>query len=381
MINTYILYIGSFLLTAFLVSRMPLRIQESRIKNESRFHIKYVIYMLFAALLPIFLSSIRSGIGIDYNTYIRLFENYRNITFLDYTKTLQGYEIGNYFIVKLGYALFGETQGVFALYSILTLLLLVISVDYYSDRISVLHGIMIMFFIFYPGSYNTVRQYLAVAIIVFGYRYIENRSIFKYIICVLIAATFHSTALIMLFAYFLFDVNKKAELQDSRGIISWNSIKSTIKVILLVVAPSLLSWAISILSNIALFSRYFESYDASSYDITPSIILKLPVYIPLVLAYRKNVAKDERNKFYYLLMIIEFELLLTSSIFKWGFRMSYFTIFNQVVLTAYTIRNTKNKSTRYILGLYFIAWYALQFWLLYFVWERDAIVPYTHIFM
>ena len=377
MLGTYLLYLGSFLTTALSASKSHHR---PRLKNQGSIggKVQYIIYILAISFVPIFLASIRKGIGIDYSTYEIIFAKAKNNTLMEYYASANGNEIGNYFLIKIGYFLFANTQGVFALYAILTFGLLVASVLYYRNRISVFMGIMVMFFLYYTGGYNVVRQYLAMAIVVFALRFIEQRKFTMFFIFVVLATSIHSTAFIMLFVYFLYEPSVQ---NDGDTKMKMRKFRNTFMMIVLIFFPVFMSAILNLISIIPIFTRYFEVYNASSYDITASVILKLPVYIPLLLAYRKNTLADERNKLYYILLVLEFELLLTSTAFKWGFRLSYYAIFSQVILVAYTVKNTANRKTKLIIGTYFFAWYAIQFWILYFVWGRDAVVPYINIFM
>lgn len=381
MFGTYLLYISSFLVTGILLSRMPLGLRNSTNNSLSK-KIRYIFYLVFASFFPLFLSSVRYGIGIDYSTYKLIFEKFQHASLGDYWASSSGYEIGNYVLIKLGYRLFGNTEGVFALYAILTIVLLVAAVNYYKDRVSVGISTLVMFFLFYTGSYNTVRQYLAIAIIIFAYRFIERRELLKYLLFVLLATSIHSTAMIMLFAYFLnfFDSTENDNENEDKKMFGTSTFMGKVLVLIIILSPVIIGGLLNYVSMIPIFSRYFSAYDASSYDITTSLILKLPVYIPLLLAYRVNVKRNAINKFYYVMLLLEFELLLTSSVFKWGFRLSYYAIFAQSVLVGVTVKNTANRASKLMVGLYFTVWYALQFWILYFVWGRDAIWPYVTIF-
>lgn len=48
----------------------------------------------------------------------------------------------------------------------------------------------------------TIRQFLAISIIVLSYKYIEEKKMIKYLLCILIAMQFHSSAIIGVIIYF-----------------------------------------------------------------------------------------------------------------------------------------------------------------------------------
>ncbi|MCL2065264.1 MAG: EpsG family protein [Candidatus Cloacimonetes bacterium] len=62
---------------------------------------------------------------------------------------------------------------------------------------------------FYYYSFNGIRQCIAVAICFFGYKHLLNRKLLKYILCILVAAQFHTTAYIMLPVYFIYTLTKQ----------------------------------------------------------------------------------------------------------------------------------------------------------------------------
>lgn len=57
--------------------------------------------------------------------------------------------------------------------------------------------------LFYFQTLTIMRQWCAIAIIFYSYKYIENKKIFKFIICVIVASLFHETAIFLIIIYFL----------------------------------------------------------------------------------------------------------------------------------------------------------------------------------
>lgn len=59
----------------------------------------------------------------------------------------------------------------------------------------------------YPQSCFLLRQYLAMATILFSISYITNRQLGKFLVCMTIALSFHTSALVFLPVYFLYNTN------------------------------------------------------------------------------------------------------------------------------------------------------------------------------
>ena len=62
------------------------------------------------------------------------------------------------------------------------------------------------------GAFNGIRQYLAAAIIFSGVNFIKERKFWKYALIVFIAFLFHSSAILMIFPYFI--ANNKVSLSN-----------------------------------------------------------------------------------------------------------------------------------------------------------------------
>ena len=71
--------------------------------------------------------------------------------------------------------------------------------------------IVLSFFLFiltdYPQSCFLLRQYLAMATILFSIPFIIDRQLVKYLVCIAIAYSFHTSALVFLPVYFLYKTN------------------------------------------------------------------------------------------------------------------------------------------------------------------------------
>ncbi|MDQ0200738.1 EpsG family protein [Neobacillus ginsengisoli] len=54
---------------------------------------------------------------------------------------------------------------------------------------------------FFTFSFSGLRQSIAMAIVFFSFKYIQEKSLIKFILCVALAMSFHTTAIIFIFAY------------------------------------------------------------------------------------------------------------------------------------------------------------------------------------
>lgn len=96
----------------------------------------------------------------------------------------------------------------------------------------------------------TIRQFLAISIIGLSYKYIEEKKMIKYLLCILIAMQFHSSAIIGIILYFLDKINI--------------TLKKTIFLIIFFpiffkIIPISLDIISNFIPNISRFSGYFTS--------------------------------------------------------------------------------------------------------------------------
>ncbi len=138
------------------------------------------------------------SVGIDTAGYVT------NISRLQYgylpkisNITEQGFLALSYILVNIsdGYTL------ALIVYALSTNALVICRLYDYKERISFPWAVFIYYMLFYFTTFNTIRQWLAMAIVFWGTRYIGNnaKSIAKYVFYVILGIMFHSTAVLAIF--------------------------------------------------------------------------------------------------------------------------------------------------------------------------------------
>lgn len=163
---------------------------------------------LFTIIL-VFILAFNYKMGSDWLNYQRIYDieirNYtiKNIIFNNPFSQERGYLLLNILGKKLGlnYEIF---MGIILSFNIIILL-----------KIGRLKAKNIYFFIFIiltkyiliASLEPTVRQFLATSIITFGYKYIEEKNLKKYLLCIILAMQFHISAILGVCIYFLENFN------------------------------------------------------------------------------------------------------------------------------------------------------------------------------
>ena len=104
-------------------------------------------------------------------------------------------------ICKVLMAVFHHPTVLLLIFSTLTVGLVSFRIWEMRKYVSYFYAFMTFYCLYYFGTMNGLRQYLAVAIVFWGTRYIQRKEYGKYIICILIAMAFHTTAIIGLLSF------------------------------------------------------------------------------------------------------------------------------------------------------------------------------------
>lgn len=167
--------------------------------NGVKWYFTIVIIVLF------FISAFRGDFSADYNGYAKeIWLRFRNYSALDIIN--RGY-LSN---PEPGYLLFQHliqkiTDKSIYIFVFSSLLIVYANINEIK-RSKVLPFLSVFLFVEvgnYYSSFNLMRQIMAVSIVVLGSKYLFERKFWKYLAVVLVASTFHVSALIMIPFYFI----------------------------------------------------------------------------------------------------------------------------------------------------------------------------------
>lgn len=157
-------------------------------------------YCILAGIALALISSLRFMVSTDYQAY---WEGFLKSYFLSWEDfSLQRFEKGYLSISRL---LSGFTLGYNILFVTFAVLFAVV-ISCYIYRRSANVWVSFAAFVGFGFLYNSMcflRQYTALMVILFAFRYIEQRRFFRFAIFVLLASTFHISAIVMLPFYFI----------------------------------------------------------------------------------------------------------------------------------------------------------------------------------
>ena len=169
---------------------MPTRINVGR-------SLQFDVFFLLICLAFIAVVGFRDvDIGDDTIRYYEKFEDHSFFSYIDYG------EIGSFLLMEAAY-LIGNPQLFFIISAAIVIPLYLIAFrDYPTPRESLGWGVMLFLgtTVGLTAIISVQRQALA-AVILYGTKYLIKRKLWKYLVCILLASTFHISALLMVSLY------------------------------------------------------------------------------------------------------------------------------------------------------------------------------------
>lgn len=157
----------------------------------------YVIVTFGAMYL---ISVFRYGLGNDYYSYIYIFRNIKNASWLEMFN--QGYEPGFTVVTKLISIFTADVNIMYAVYALLILVPTAYAIFRYSENIW-MSTMMFISLTFFYCSLSFIRQSIAFAIILCAYRFMKERNHFMVLLFIFFACLFHSTVIVMIPLYLI----------------------------------------------------------------------------------------------------------------------------------------------------------------------------------
>lgn len=361
----------------FVISLLLLHISEKAQKKSIK-----RIFVAMALLLPSCLAGIRDfTIGWDVLLYgkgwfERACEYNSLIIFLDKANEYSvgiGYAFINYCVSRVTH----NFHVFLFVYQLIQLCIVYYTVKPLKKEISLTFAFFVYFFSYYNLSLNILRQIMAIMIVFFGYRFILNHKPIKFVLTIIVAYTFHNTAIVGLVLYPInWALNNKLLKKLSKTLIVVGSVSAAIayQVLLDVFAKFGLL-------QIERYSHYASDTEVGGRYIR--LLYWLIILIAILWKGRKCIAYNSKN--------LTLEMYMTmSGIFSlmvfmgspWIVRIVYyFDVFQIIFLPMLVQRLPFALGKKKTIGSYFIVGIIIMaFWLFNYVLRRGG-NTYPYIFM
>ena len=318
------------------------------------------IFIGIALLLPALLAGLRnSSVGTDTINYVNMFESAK--AFNSITTVLQNINVEKGF-VGLIYLISRFTNNVFWMLFLCELLTCFFVWKAIDDNVSDQHKVFSMalyYLLFYSFSFNIMRQMIAMSIMLFSYRYIKKRELFKFLICVVFAYTFHKSAVIGFLLYPIYGVclKKGAESlqnkKDSPFILSARKIVYNLRHVLIFAG---LVVAILIILNGKEVIRFISGYFNAFYGIsagTGGSTWRYTLYMFVLLILTAHTLQFARTEymFYFVIFLLSIILYQIKLVSTEAYRIAMYFSLYFVVSIPQVIALMPKKNDRTISSL------------------------------
>lgn len=323
-------------------------------EEVNRYKIK-VIFWAILAFLPMFLiNALMKNVGTDYGNY---YVYYQRIVSGNEQEVEITYKLICLLVNKLGL----EFQWVYVIYSLMSYGLLSFCLKKYSKNYAVSY---LMFFLngyFATLGLHQIRQFTAVMLVFWGLSYIKSHEFLKYLGCVLLATTFHFTAIIMLPFYWI--LGKK-----------WKSTAFIMVAIILLpfnlFYTEIMTW---------LFATFLPRYLNTNYTTrgfgVSALFLGL-ILLPLLISILYEKMCEEEHTIFKNCMYFSSILVLFGSWLPEYKRFVYYFFIPSIVYIPTLLESDKNKWRKRIFYVILLGFYAVYFMKTFNEW---SIAPYRSV--
>ncbi len=326
--------------------------------------------ILLLSFFPVLLGGLRHYVGADYGGYLLQFRDVvsSNISIASYLKTydLINDPIGLFLVQKFA-AIFNSSFLFFAITSALNYVPVVIYLcrdwdDSENGSKLLAYSLFTYLFSFYPFGFAAIKQGIAMSFCLLSLSYVYNRKFVKFIICILVAASFHSSALVFIPIYFLC---------SKTGIVTpWK------KIAVISVAFIAIYEIDFIIQSVG--GRYLTYLD-SEVKGRNLIFWMYLFWCVIFLVFRKQlIASNHKNDLLIILFVIGtiFQILGFTDAFSK--RIGEYFLISQTILLPQLLCVFSKKS-RKLAWILIVVFQVAMFVLQYLVLDQSSIVPYSFV--
>lgn len=368
-----LVYLGGFFASCFILALIE------RWPSSS---VGYWFWSAVALLIPCLIAGLRAEtIGTDVLEYVKpLF------LLADDNRTLAGYyddewwrlwryegpgdfEPGFAVLIWVVTRLTGSLSAVLFAIQALTIVPIYLALVHERGRSPVWFGMAVYYLLFFNSTLNLMRQWIAMAILLYALRFLDDKRPTRYLVAIVAAALFHKVALFGVLVLVVHAFLERKVSADLRGV-----------AVIVMLGLALLACAGLVSSLLARFG--FANYAAyiGTVELSPlQLALRLPSLVLLLACWKGLAYRDSRAVFFVGAAVLDVTLGQLGASTTHGVRMALLFGEYQILSlpAAYTaIRDRSNK-----LGFGLVVWtYLLTYWVLvYGVLGTMETVPYESV--
>lgn len=222
--------------------------------------------------------------------------------------------------------------------------------------------------LWFNSSLNILRQSMAIFVILYAFRYIENKKYFKYIIFVLIASLFHKSALLCL-AFPILSMLSNSKRQK---------MYLTLIVVATLIVYNYLDYIIIFAQNhLSFFQKYVSYLSNEEANINWYFALVKLIMLVGIIIFSKKAENKKSNNLLIMIAVIDLLLYCFSAYIKYGYRLSYFFLPHLIILIPRIDKSLENYSGRTLYRIFIIVSLIVYWIVRYCLVQYDGTIPYV----
>lgn len=320
-------------------------------KKPKNSFIRYLELIIIALPLSLVAGFRGDVVGTDYHDYIEVYNWVTDAEWNTLPVIATSQEIGCKVLYKLVGLLTNCDPFAFGFtFEFLTLLIALIGFDKFRDKINLPYVFLLYYLVFFHPSLNIMRMMLAVSIVIFSLHYLINSHYLKYIITIVVASLFHSSAAFL--SLFVFAPYFAGRFKNGKKITG----SGKTSLFIFIITVFILSINIIIHPLLSLLN-YREGYLELSSSFGPGAFFYFAVSIVPILIYSQLEIKNDRTLAILQIFCIAYlPLRILSYWALWAGRMTFYTQIAWILLVALlAYKNPKQQLVKYyLLGVFII---------------------------
>lgn len=334
---------------------------------ERQKHQKIVIF------LCIMLLSLLAGFrDISVGTDVRIYANAVHLTAAKISNTkelwnylfnsplhiINGIESAYLFLVFIGAKIFRSLFGTLFLTSLIINIGVFVGLYHIREHISYNIAIMIYCFMFYQHTFNMMRQWMAMAIIIYGIKFIYDKNLLKYFIVVLVAMLFHRSAFIGISLYpIAMYIGKNRNLS-----------KQAIVVMAAIIGVVFFQPIVrTLVSSGVMTTKYLKYAEGNSISLFwQELAVRFPAIALCTVLYKPMKKNDEYHVFWFTIMVIEAVISQLHSIMDFATRIGSYYLVSRIIEMSMACKiGNKNQKQ---LSEFLVISYAVIYWFVMYIY-------------
>lgn len=335
----------------------------------SNYHKNSFFCICIGLLIPIVFAAGRYYVGTDFVSYLYMFDRCAGVPWDLFLESSYARSPLFFSICKVTYV-FGGRVLTFGIIAALIVVLTYTTLRKQYPDIALGTSIVVFFFSFFSVSLNVCRQYIAVAIIFYGLRYIFEDKLIKFLFVVLVAVLFHKSAIIAVVMWFLWNHRNHSAVVGKKRCF-----------LFLTVLAAILSYQkiiVVAINNISFLSN-FRAYVNLSNNNASNRDFYLAIFQLVIILAMLTKMKHKDNRIDFMITMMGIALLIGITGF-WHPQIKrvafYFQMPSALVLCGYMPMCVKEREKNLMTAL-IILYVVLKFILTAYVLGQGNLFPYT----